>query len=242
MLKQKFTVNDSRKQTEDTPSMATPTTNQTPSSNNNAPKAPANAAQDSMGVYLRNGESGMKGNPQKELDVLWSQDAPTSIVRNIKDENHPLLTFIAGLLAGVVLTTLFFWVFNSRPQTPVLDAVKDDSGVKVQQLQEPEANTTTTDVAKDEAGKATTERSTAETSNTTEAKEAKEGTAETNAKTGLKANVYQVKPGDTLGGIANKFYGSTSPEYIQRIVEANKLSSKHSLSLNQELVIPPKSY
>jgi LysM repeat protein len=214
--------------------MATPTTDQTPSANN-APKASVNQAQDSMGVYLRNAEAGGKGNPQKELDVLWSQDAPNTNVRHIKEDHHPLLTFIAGLLTGLVLTTLFFWVFNSRPQTPVLDAVKDENGVTVQQVEGlPEVGETNPTQGETPAK--------ANTNSTASDDKTKEGTAETNSTNGVKANVYQVKSGDTLGGIANKFYGSTSPEYVKRIMEANKLKSQNSLSLDQELVIPPKSY
>jgi nucleoid-associated protein YgaU len=221
--------------------MATTATNN--SSNSTTANTPANSAQDSMGVYLRNSEANRSTTSQKELDVLWSEQQGQqsgSIVRHIKDEHHPLLTFVAGLLTGVVLTGLFFWVFNSRPQTPVLDAVTDDNVAIVETQAGEEARAVRTPSESDSNNRSTTEK-TLTTSKTTQ-EDSQAGTAESAVGKNVKGSVYQVKSGDTLGGIANKFYGSSSPAYVQRIVEANDMKSQHQLSLGQEIVIPPKSY
>jgi nucleoid-associated protein YgaU len=184
-----------------------------------------------LGVYLRN-ENQATPNSQKELDVLWSQDGndrPTTI----KEDNHPLLTFIAGLVTGIILTTLFFWVFNARPQPTTLPPVDEPV------LEQPVA--TDEPVKVDKNGSVTPAKT--DDTNNGDAPVPAGGLEEgTQATANLKGSMYHVKAGDTLGGITNKFYGSSSPKYIDRIVKANKLGNKHSLALDQELVIPPKNY
>lgn len=49
---------------------------------------------------------------------------------------------------------------------------------------------------------------------------------------------YTVVSGDTLERIIIRFYGHYDPSKVQKIVEANKLSSPDSLSIGQKLVIP----
>ena len=187
--------------------MATPSV-ETPVSENITPS-------ENLGVYLRN-ENTTPASAQKELDVLWSQTTDTQVLSDIKEEHHPLLTFVAGLLTGLILTSLFFWVFNSRPQTPSMDAV---------------SQTVVQETVK-EAPKAATKS----TPNVNA-----EPTAEPTADKAVKATMYSVKSGDTLGGIAHKFYGSYSPDYVARLKKANNLKGD-ALKLDQDLVIPPKNY
>ncbi|MFN9691564.1 MAG: LysM peptidoglycan-binding domain-containing protein [Vampirovibrionales bacterium] len=192
--------------------MATPSV-ETPVSENITPS-------ENLGVYLRN-ENTTPASAQKELDVLWSQTTDTQVLSDIKEEHHPLLTFVAGLLTGLILTTLFFWIFNSRPQTPSMDAVtrnvvqenakETPKAVASQNVEKPSPNVTA------------------------------KPTPEPTGTKSVKATVYTVKSGDTLGGIAHKFYGSYSPDYVARLKKANNLKGD-ALKLNQELVIPPKSY
>jgi LysM repeat protein len=66
-------------------------------------------------------------------------------------------------------------------------------------------------------------------------------TPEPSGEKAAKATMYTVKSGDTLGGIAHKFYGSYSPDYVARLKKANNLKGD-ALTLDQELVIPPKNY
>ncbi len=193
--------------------MATPSV-ETPVSENITPS-------ENLGVYLRN-ESSTPVSAQKELDVLWSQTADTQVLSDIKEEHHPLLTFVAGLLTGLILTTLFFWVFSSRPQTPSMDAVSQTV------VQESTKEAPKTVKAPQVVGKASPNVSA-------------EPTAEPTGEKAVKATMYSVKSGDTLGGIAHKFYGSYSPDYVARLKKANNLKSD-ALKLDQELVIPPKNY
>jgi|GEM_PF-1855354 len=184
-----------------------------------------------LGVYLRN-ENQSAPTSQKELDVLWSQDA-NSRTPSIKEDNHPLLTFIAGLVTGIILTTLFFWVFNARPQPTTLPPVNEPVIEQPVAIDEP--------VKVNEDGSVEPAKQ-AETTNG-EAPVPQGSLPEgTPSDANLKGSMYRVKPGDTLGGIANKFYGSSAPKYVERIQKANKMGSKHRLALDQELVIPPKNY
>jgi len=52
------------------------------------------------------------------------------------------------------------------------------------------------------------------------------------------AQVYEVKPGDTLSGIAQKFYGKAS--LYMKIFEANKdiLTNPDLIKVGQKLTIP----
>jgi LysM repeat protein len=193
--------------------MATPSV-ETPVSENITPS-------ENLGVYLRN-ESSTPASAQKELDVLWSQTADTQVLSDIKEEHHPLLTFVAGLLTGLILTTLFFWVFNSRPQTPSMDAVS-----------QPVVQETVKDAPKVVTVPQTVEKASPHVS--------AEPTAEPTGEKAVKATMYKVKSGDTLGGIAHKFYGSYSLDYVARLRKANNLKGD-ALKLDQELVIPPKNY
>jgi hypothetical protein len=53
---------------------------------------------------------------------------------------------------------------------------------------------------------------------------------------------YKVMPGDTLGKISLKMYGSTEPKFLQKIQRANNMKNPNSLKLDQVLTIPPKEY
>jgi nucleoid-associated protein YgaU len=56
--------------------------------------------------------------------------------------------------------------------------------------------------------------------------------------TGSKQHVIQ--SGDTLGGLANKYYGSSDPALIDKIQKANNIKNPNGLQLNQKIIIPPK--
>ncbi|MBY0450996.1 MAG: LysM peptidoglycan-binding domain-containing protein [Cyanobacteria bacterium] len=55
----------------------------------------------------------------------------------------------------------------------------------------------------------------------------------------VNGSAYEVQNGDTLGSIAYKYYGKSTPEIIQRIQTANHMPSPDTLSLGQKLVLPP---
>lgn len=51
-------------------------------------------------------------------------------------------------------------------------------------------------------------------------------------------NEYEVKPGDTLAGIALKTYKRVSPRLLDEICRANNMRSANVLNLGQKLVLP----
>ncbi len=53
-------------------------------------------------------------------------------------------------------------------------------------------------------------------------------------------STYTIQQGDTLGSIAERFYKSSSPEYVQLIQRANNLKSAHSITAGNKLLIPVK--
>lgn len=57
-----------------------------------------------------------------------------------------------------------------------------------------------------------------------------------------KSGSYTVSSGDTLGRIAGKVYGSSAPEYVQKLQQANNMPTPDSLQIGQKLVVPPKDY
>jgi LysM repeat protein len=194
--------------------MATPTV-QNPSSQTNT---------GNLGVYLRQEQPDLNS-AQKELDVLWSQNNTSVDLHHIKEEHHPLLTFTGGLVVGAVLTGLLFWVFSMRPQTPAMDALTENP---------PQALPVQEEVK-------TPNKPNSAVSSAVKIPAKPAPDASTTSASKLKGSLYVVKSGDTLGAIAQKFYGSSAPDYISRIKKANNLNGD-ALKLDQELVIPPKSY
>jgi LysM repeat protein len=65
------------------------------------------------------------------------------------------------------------------------------------------------------------------------------GDDETDQTDDTEAQVYVVQSGDTLSGIAQRFYGSSDQEARERIAEANDIEPDATLQTGQELVIPP---
>lgn len=178
-------------------------------------------------IYLRPEAGGNANEPpalqaqNNELDVLWSSSQNrTSLLR---EETNPALVLGVGFLAGVILTTLAFWLIFSPASNP-FQANPNHSTPKVvnqQQAVEPDAVATPPATTGNTAPAATP--------------------ADPNAPI-AKGTIYKVKSGDNLGSIALSVYGDASPAMLDRILKANKLANANKLSLNQELIIPPKNY
>lgn len=171
---------------------------------------PSDMQEKTPGVYVR-----AENELPHELDMLWSNARPYH-----KEERNPLISFIAGLLVGAVITSAVFLLFVMRPQV--------QTG----------ANTIMAPVNEEMPG------GQEQASSTEKATQGGKPEAGGKAK-GLSASggsTYTVVSGDTLGKIAEKVYGSSSPEYLDKIQRANNMPSPDRLQLDQKLIIPPKDY
>lgn len=180
----------------------------------------AQAPERAPGVYTRS-----ENRSPNELDMLWSGS------KFHKEERSPFIFFVAGFILAAILTSAVFLVLNNKPkaeappqnadylQTPVEDPLQ--SAAPLESGNEP-ATATTNTPGDDNAPAATS---------------AAPATSSTAAPT-ARYKTYVVKSGDNLGVIAEKVYGSSSPEYVDKIQRANNMSSPDKLQLDQELVIP----
>jgi len=171
---------------------------------------PSDMQEKTPGVYVRADNNELP----HELDMLWSGSRPYH-----REERSPLISFIAGLVVGAILTSAVFWLIFLRPQ------------VKTNE------NEITVPVSEDLNGKATQqEGATSQTSggnpNAAASSQGGQGASTT----------YTVVSGDTLGRIAEKVYASSNPDYIDKIQRANNMSSPDQLQIDQKLVIPRKDY
>ncbi|MDX2083974.1 MAG: LysM peptidoglycan-binding domain-containing protein [Candidatus Melainabacteria bacterium] len=176
------------------------------------------AEEKSPGVYVRT-----DGHSPRELDMLWSGSRPYQ-----REDRAPIFYFVTGLLVGGVLTAAVLLLFVVQPKLPTLGvdnqlirSVEDVATGIGNQVTESAVNTPTS------AGNAAT--GAVPLTNA-------DGQVIPNAKS------YTVQSGDTLGSIAAQFYGSSGPEFVDKIQRANNLRNAHSIRVEQRLVIPPKNY
>ena len=168
---------------------------------------PSDMQEKTPGVYVRADENELP----HELDMLWSNNRPYH-----REERSPLISFVVGLLLGVILTSAVFMLFIMRPQ------VKTNENVMTAPVNEDLNAGQRNQTSPASPGSASTPGATAGNSST--------GTS------------YTVTSGDTLGSIAQKVYGSSSPDLVDKIQRANNISSPNKLQINQKLIIPPKNY
>lgn len=170
---------------------------------------PSDMQEKTPGVYVRADNNELP----HELDMLWSGSRPYH-----REERSPLISFIAGLVVGAILTSAVFWLVFLRPQ------------VKTNE------NEITVPVSEDLNGKATQPEGAASQNGNAN------GPVAANGQQQGASTSYTVVSGDTLGRIAEKVYGSSNPELIDKIQRANNMSSPDQLQIDQKLVIPPKNY
>ncbi|WP_373531031.1 LysM peptidoglycan-binding domain-containing protein [Vampirovibrio sp.] len=169
---------------------------------------PSDTQEKTPGVYVR-----ADNELPQELDMLWSNARPYH-----KEERNPLISFLAGLLVGAVLTTAVFLLLVMRPQVQT-----GDNGLMAPANEESlqggaDSATTSDETAGDKAD------------------------GKPKSLTASKSTTYTVVSGDTLGKIAEKVYGTSAPTYLDKIQRANNMSSPDKLQLDQKLIIPPKDY
>jgi LysM repeat protein len=175
------------------------------------------------GVYVRSTA------PDHDLDLLW----PTH-KHAIKDDRSPWFVFTLGIMAGAIIAVLSILALLNKPL--FIDRAihriqvngSENSGFPAIQIPKLKLGLPGPNNNNIFAGHTTSEKATDGAKKPGE----KPVLAET------QDQVYQVSAGDTLGGIALKYYGSTSPKDIERIQKANNMKSPNALKLGQDLKIP----
>lgn len=220
---------------------------------------PESSEEQSPGVYTR-----AEHRSQADLDLLWSGSKLYH-----KEERSPVFFFIVGFIVAVLLTSGIFWVLNRPLQVkagdtdfvdkPIDRIEKIDDVLKENQKKAAKTDTKTLEPVKSAPAKAEPAPVAAEASPQPAKKEDKGWFGLGNLFGGAKKEepvattetpvepvkpafqTYEVKSGDTLGGIAEKFYKNSGSEYLQKIQRANNMKNPNSLHLGQKLVIPPEN-
>lgn len=192
------------------------------------------------GVYVRSNEHA----PAHELDMLWSGTRTS----HFREERSAVLFFCFGLIVGILLTAAVAFFFFIKP------SIKTGDNLLTVPVRE-EGQATSAQVDKEPAGIThITQPIEAPVSNKPDAATISTPTEQTapgstrpvqtttTATPVAGAGHHVVKNGDTLGSIAYKYYGSSAPDFVEKITRANGMKNPNSLKLDQDLVIPPKNY
>lgn len=151
---------------------------------------------------------------QKEIDLLWQ-----TFKINPKEEKSPgvyLLTgFIAGALCVFIMTSVLgiSSKMTSEPSETSLGQPKFEKKIS----------------RKSKIPQIATPVSVIDTNNQIEADL---------SVTTPKVENYTVKQGDSMSSIVYRFYGKYDLSKVEKIKNANNLSSEHKLSVGQNLIIP----
>ncbi len=157
-----------------------------------------------------------------ELDLLWANNRAYQ-----KEDRSPIIPFVAGFLIGGVLTTAVFLLFIMKP-----DFAQNGQG-----LFAPLSKAFHHAPADEMSLPSGAEPGVAPGVNNDNTTGAATGTMPAVAGA---STTYVVKPGDTLGSIAEKVYNSASPDLVLKIQTANAMKNPNALKLDQKLTIPPK--
>lgn len=148
----------------------------------------------------------------QDLDMLWSSNKIYQ-----KEDRSPLFFFFAGFLVSAILTSAVFLILNSQPKVNTGEPEFVDKAIENPLNGSEEL---------------------LEDTKSTAAKSPQTATP-TKTASSVRFNSYVVKSGDTLGSIAQKAYGSSEPQYVEKIQRANNMATPDALQIDQKLVIPP---
>ncbi|MEW5819734.1 MAG: LysM domain-containing protein [Cyanobacteriota bacterium] len=153
----------------------------------------------------------VRGDKDKENEI----DALWSGVRETSVRRTPAalllgIGFTAGVLITFIVSTILFWGTGPKVDTNNIDITKLETPV-VEQTQQ------SINVPEDTLNNANNDH-----------KKYKDLIS------------YTIQPGDSLGRIAERFYKSSSPQYVNLIQKANNLKSAHSITAGDRLLIPVK--
>jgi nucleoid-associated protein YgaU len=199
-----------------------------------------------IGVYVR-----QPANTQRELDVLWSNSRHFH-----KEDRSPIVFTVAGLLLGVMIASAVFFLMSQKPEivtgqdANTVTAVQDaDLLAEENNLPSEDAPTTVATQTK-VMEKAMEEESAAgavQQAQTVEAQTVKTASRSVGVSDSLASEParrtrgsvqHRVEPGDTLGGIAYKYYGASTPALVDKIARSNRMTDPNNLTIGQSLMIP----
>ncbi len=148
-----------------------------------------------------------------ELDVLW-RDLEKSVQSKTKQKT-PVFYLAAGFVAGLICAFVVSFIVFASTYSGIKDneSFQEDKGVQIEtQLSN-----------KTKAPSSISPSSTRE--------------EETVDLQGLEEK-YTIKSGDTLDGIAYRYYGKYDPDKIRKIMEVNNIKNETSLQIGQVIIIP----
>ncbi len=153
-----------------------------------------------------------KSAKNRELDILWGGvQKSMQKVRNATVGTHqksPAIYLIIGFISGVLFTSFITFIVSISTMTP--KTVAD-----INKKEKPAINVPSVD----ENLSGDVNETESDPTTTTQEK-------------------YIVKQGDTLNGIAYRFYGKYDEAKLKEIQRINNLENPESLKIDQELLIP----
>ena len=163
----------------------------------------------------------------QEIDLLWQNFKATQF-----NSNSPTAYILMGFAAGVILTLLILFCIGWFSNGKAYSNLFTKPAAPVEQPQVIEEETSEVQNTEEETPAAVEEQQ-------PEAQETKpEQKAEESKPTNVKMKKYIVKSGDTGESIIKHFYGSYSPEYAEKIMQANNMKNLDRINIDQELLIP----
>ncbi|MDH4378424.1 MAG: LysM peptidoglycan-binding domain-containing protein [Vampirovibrionales bacterium] len=196
-----------------------------------------------IGVYVR-----QPANTQRELDVLWSNSRHFH-----KEDRSPIVFTVAGLLLGVMIASAVFFLLSQKPEivtsqdASTVTAVQDADLLAEENNLPPEdapstVATQTKAMEEESAAGAVQQAQTVEAQNTPVASSRTAAVSDSLASEPARRTrgsvQHRVEPGDTLGGIAYKYYGASTPALVDKIARSNRMTDPNNLTIGQALVIP----
>ena len=170
-----------------------------------------NSSDSAPGIYVRPAK-------EKELDVLWQ-----SFKVNQKDEKSPAIYMVTGFIVGAIAMFLMTALISFAAHT-----FSGNSGLNLQPAKTEKAPKITIPKPETKSKDASINFLPPDTAKASSDSDASK----------MMSEEYTIKPGDTLGSIALRFLGSSDPESISKIAEANKITNPERINIGQVLVIP----
>lgn len=187
-----------------------------------------NSYDSSPGVYVRSDRD-------RELDILWQG---TRV--HAREERSPVFYLSTGFIAGIVSVFLISAFLNfGNPSSSATNYVASDvppvATVNVPGDAPDEVQDKPAAKAKEKTKKSGSLFSWWKPKSENEVIVAVSPSFKDEY---VNVQTYTVKSGDTLEGIAYRFYGMGGPIRVARIQEANNMKSPDHLQIGQQLIIP----